>query len=714
MIIHSMTATFGKLENESLSFRPGLNVVYAPNEWGKSTWCAFLVNMLYGLETRVKTTKTALADKERYAPWSGSPMAGRIELNWNGRDITIERWTRGRTPMGEFKAYETDTGLPVPELTGTNCGEQLLGVERSVFLRAGFIRLMDLPVTQDESLRRRLNALVTTGDESGTGDILARKLKELKNRCRYNRSGLLPQAQLRRQELEQRLTELQSLQQQAQRGWNRMAELQEQIDALENHEAALAYAAAEENLLRVAAAKQTAQDTAQRVQELERDCAALPDGETAHRELSLLRALQQKQLSIQMDTQMLPPCPQEPPAPACFAGLDGTQARQQAREDYDRYQALLAPLPRRFPLWIFGTVAAVSAAALLVLRLWMPGIAMLVAAAALVMAHLLCRSSDRKKDTARQAQAQTIAARYGGSPENSLAAAEDYCARREQYRQELERYAAMQRQSGERLAQVNREILDATDGKTLQQALEQWHYTEEKQTELLDARREHAQAQHHARELEAATVAVRKPELPDTLTCTAEETRSRLYNARFELKQRQTQYAQGQGRMEALGTEQELVQELTAVQNRIEALEDTYAALELAQNSLEQATQQLQRRFAPRIVKAAQENFARLTGGRYDRLTLSQDLSVQAGAGEEPVLRSAQWRSEGTVDQLYLALRLAVSKELTAEAPLVLDDALVRFDDTRHGYAMELLRQQAQQRQILLFSCQKRELEAHE
>ena len=122
MKIYSMTATFGKLENQTLLLQPGLNVISAPNEWGKSTWCAFLVNMLYGLETRVKTTKTNTPDKERYAPWSGSPMSGRIDLNWNGRDITVERWTKGRTPMGEFRAYETESGIAVPELTATTCG----------------------------------------------------------------------------------------------------------------------------------------------------------------------------------------------------------------------------------------------------------------------------------------------------------------------------------------------------------------------------------------------------------------------------------------------------------------------------------------------------------------------------------------------------------------------------------------------------------------
>ena len=122
MKIYKMTATFGKLEHAELTLQPGLNILTAPNEWGKSTWCAFLVAMLYGLDTRAKTTKTTLADKERYAPWSGNPMAGRIDLNWNGRDITIERRTKGRVPLGEFKAYETDSGLAVPELTAANCG----------------------------------------------------------------------------------------------------------------------------------------------------------------------------------------------------------------------------------------------------------------------------------------------------------------------------------------------------------------------------------------------------------------------------------------------------------------------------------------------------------------------------------------------------------------------------------------------------------------
>lgn len=63
MILCSMTATFGKLDGEALSFSPGLNLITAPNEWGKSTWCAFLLAMLYGIDTRQRARQGQLPDQ---------------------------------------------------------------------------------------------------------------------------------------------------------------------------------------------------------------------------------------------------------------------------------------------------------------------------------------------------------------------------------------------------------------------------------------------------------------------------------------------------------------------------------------------------------------------------------------------------------------------------------------------------------------------------
>ena len=145
------------------------------------------------------------------------------------------------------------------------------------------------------------------------------------------------------------------------------------------------------------------------------------------------------------------------------------------------------------------------------------------------------------------------------------------------------------------------------------------------------------------------------------------------------------------------------------LESRIAALETYYRALTRAQQTLQQATQELQRRFAPRISQRAQELFSRLTGQRYQRLSLCQDLSLEASAADENTLRGTLWRSDGTVDQLYLALRLAVAEELTPEAPLILDDALVRFDDVRLTAALRILQEESNEKQVILFTCQSRE-----
>ena len=140
MIIRSMTADFGRLEGETLELEPGLNVIARPNESGKSTWCAFIRAMLYGIDTSERVKGGFLPDKLRYAPWSGAPMSGTMELEYAGREITLTRWTKSASsPMREFRAVYSGTAEPVPGLTGASAGEALIGAGREIFRRSAFI-----------------------------------------------------------------------------------------------------------------------------------------------------------------------------------------------------------------------------------------------------------------------------------------------------------------------------------------------------------------------------------------------------------------------------------------------------------------------------------------------------------------------------------------------------------------------------------------------
>ena len=136
MQIRRMSATFGKLHGDELCLSPGLNLIYAPNESGKSTWSHFMRTMFYGLNTRDRGT---MADKNRFAPWDGSAMQGRMELISDAAYVVTRTTRRAAAPMGEFHCTYDGTAEDAADITATNFGETILGVPREVFERSAFI-----------------------------------------------------------------------------------------------------------------------------------------------------------------------------------------------------------------------------------------------------------------------------------------------------------------------------------------------------------------------------------------------------------------------------------------------------------------------------------------------------------------------------------------------------------------------------------------------
>lgn len=707
MRIYKMTATFGKLEKETLTLEPGLNIITARNEWGKSTWCAFLLAMLYGIDTRAKSTKNALADKERYVPWSGAPMEGRMDLNWNGRDITIERRTRRRVPLGEFTAYETASGLTVPELNAGNCGEMLLGVEESVFRRAGFIRQADLPLTQDEALRRRLNALVTTGDESGEADRLAENLKNLKNACRYNRTGLLPQAERERETILGKLEDYDRLMEQCGKLKQRLGELQDWENQLNNHAQALRFAAAQDNAQRLSQAREAMEQAQREAEETEAECGVLPSGEEAEQKIRELRAFRESWKAVQMEKELLPQLPEEPQLPQPFTGMDPEEARKMVERDRTVYAAAertKAPII----LLALGLAGFAGGVMLMLLKIYTPAMVELAAAIAAVVWSLVEQTKGRKRRSA-------LEKKYGSGNRNQWdEPIEEYEEAYSVYREELKAYRESDSDVDVRgmVLQKKREALCGSQDPEM--VLIYWQEVQEKWSLCHTARREAQRAKSHYEAMESLVRPVDPPGQPDTLSYNEGDTARLLSDCAGEKQHLLSRLGQYQGRMETLGDREALETQLGACEDRIARLEDTYAAVSIALETLADARAELQRRFAPRISKRAQALLSSLTGGRYHSLSMGEDFSLKAGAGEENTLRDSLWRSDGTMDQLYLSLRLAVAEELTPDAPLILDDALVRFDEERMRAAVKLLKEMAREKQVILFSCQEREGKAAE
>ena len=62
---------FGKLQNKTITFEPGINVIYGRNESGKTTLHTFLKSMLFGME-KGRGRVAAASDYNQYEPWHAS------------------------------------------------------------------------------------------------------------------------------------------------------------------------------------------------------------------------------------------------------------------------------------------------------------------------------------------------------------------------------------------------------------------------------------------------------------------------------------------------------------------------------------------------------------------------------------------------------------------------------------------------------------------
>ena len=170
--------------------------------------------------------------------------------------------------------------------------------------------------------------------------------------------------------------------------------------------------------------------------------------------------------------------------------------------------------------------------------------------------------------------------------------------------------------------------------------------------------------------------------------------------------------AQVQGQLTALGDPIWVDARLDQLREELSDTETDYAALDLALEVLQEADSQLQSRLSPQLSQLAGEYFSRLTNGQYTQVSLTRNLEVAVREADSLADRPLAYLSQGTADQLYLALRLALADLLLPQpdaCPLILDDAFLTFDDGRLALALGVIQELAKTRQVLLFTCQSRE-----
>lgn len=628
MRIKKLTATFGALENAVLEPGPGLTVITAPNEAGKSTWAAFWRAMLYGVSTREQNKAGFLADKTRYLPWSGAPMSGEAQLEWQGKEITLRRAPTKTNPFGGFQAVYTASGDPAPGLTAANAGEQLAGVGKEVYLRSAFVGQGGAAIGASQELEARIAALATSGEEDVAYSAVERTLKDWRNRRRLNRSnGLIPQMEEERSRLEASLREMSdarrrkgSAEQELERLEAKREELQSDLEIwarIEKHELNRRYG---EAYLEWEKAKEAVPE------EVSHPVFGTMTGEEAW---ALAQEKQKEREAAEEENRRL--------------------AAQRERLEEKRWgsRGWMLRFAAFSVIWLVGMLVN------FIVNTPTPG------PLAALLLTLICTAVFwmRWKRALRQLDELPLVSQ----PDET-----DWLGQAAEYRETLAK--AAQAKAAEAAARRRVDDLAAQGGRLF---------------DTLEMLYPPAQSK-------AATAA-------------------QLAAVERELAWVRGELARADGALSQMGDPEGAEDRKSELDKQLAQRLEEYDALSTALEALSAANDQLRQRFSPALNQKAGELFAALTGGRWDRLALARDFSAQAAREGEALPRSALALSAGTIDQLYLAVRLAVCVLTVPDAPILLDDALSAFDDGRMERALTLLKELGEERQILLFSCHSRE-----
>lgn len=145
-----------------------------------------------------------------------------------------------------------------------------------------------------------------------------------------------------------------------------------------------------------------------------------------------------------------------------------------------------------------------------------------------------------------------------------------------------------------------------------------------------------------------------------------------------------------------------------------EKLEEIGFSLKTALKVLEEANDEIKRDFAPVLNNNVSKIVKSITDCKYEELKVDENFVLRT---TDPYLRDIipiSVLSGGTIDQMYLALRIALVQTIekkTEKLPLIMDEILSQYDDARSLDTIRLLKEISKERQIIFFTCKSREIE---
>ncbi|GAB3060604.1 ATP-binding protein [Virgibacillus ainsalahensis] len=162
-------------------------------------------------------------------------------------------------------------------------------------------------------------------------------------------------------------------------------------------------------------------------------------------------------------------------------------------------------------------------------------------------------------------------------------------------------------------------------------------------------------------------------------------------------------------RMESSETYSRTMHRFEMEQEELNKLSHKWAVLKTAKEMLAETKRNYRDKYLNKVMETTSRYFEKITGSYYKQVYPPANGRAFQVMTSDGIRYNVKELSQGTMDQLYISLRLSISEIMSEEhrLPFIMDDAFVNFDAIRTKRMLEIIEDISTKQQVIIFTCKK-------
>lgn len=652
---------YGNIKNKDISLNKGINIIHGANESGKSTLLSYIVNSFYGI-SKTKDGRE-MSDYEKYKPWEGSEFSGRIKytLNDNSQYEIFRDFTKKNPKIYNERLEDITDNFEIDKKDGSKFFIEQTGVDKQTYLSTVVSMQQEVRLEEKEQnlLIQKIANLAGTGEDNVSYKKALGKLQDkIRDEIGTNKTTQKPINIIEKEieEINRKIEEIRPYKDKKYGIDAEKEELKDQIKELEIERKILQELRENElieneNKKEIQIKENNIKENASKVLTLKNKMKELEDIE---------KSIGENVSKLQSEI----------------------ESKKQNQEENKEVKS-----PSKKSIYLVIAVALIIVAvvfAVIVKNYVLAGIPLVLS---IIDVIILAIAQNKKK---REIQEQK-----NKQEENRIKIAQEI----ENLTKELQDKEEEKRDLDSQISMIKGQLL------------------------LLENNNEQISAQ--VNKIKTDLLNTQNQDKNQIITKYKTEIPIEKINSIIEsnnLHSLEEQLNTNKIKLTGLEIEENTIlpqlDNLVNLEERLEAdkqkkteLLQREEVINLAIENLNKAYEEMKTTITPKFTNNLSEGIKEITNNKYEKVAINDEngMIIENARGE---YIEANKLSTGTIDQLYLALRLSMIKDLSKETlPIILDETFAYFDNARLEKIIQYLNEKAKEHQTIIFTCTNREKE---